>query len=351
MKHLRHPIRAVREPFGKAGLMVAILALVLAMGGAAFAASGGLSGQQKKEVRQIAKRYAGTGTAGPTGPAGPSGKNGARGAEGVSGENGVGVTTAPASSAECASGGIKVSSATGKSKVCDGTTGFTATLPSGDFDLGEGLWRIPDSKTAAGVRLVEATDFAAAEIRAHVAQKKTDGRLVGGGDPMWVTSTGTRLGAENVRRMLRELVKRTNKKREADGKMLLPHVTPHTLRRTFASMCFWAKRELPWVVFAASWRGRCSVRWWTERRAPRAAIVAATPRPETDFRRRRGAAHPLPPRRGRSSPGVEAGVTTLRDPTVLLAASVPSPPRAPGDASGDRGKSVLIPSYPRLPRH
>jgi integrase len=48
--------------------------------------------------------------------------------------------------------------------------------------------------------------------------------------------------------MLRELVKRTNKKREAEGKMLLPHVTPHTLRRTFASMCFWAKRELPWVM-------------------------------------------------------------------------------------------------------
>ena len=61
---------------------------------------------------------------------------------------------------------------------------------------------------------------------------------------MWVTSKGTRLGAENVRWMLRELVERTNEKREAEGKMLLPHVTPHTLRRTFASMCFWAKREV-----------------------------------------------------------------------------------------------------------
>jgi integrase len=118
----------------------------------------------------------------------------------------------------------------------------------GDFDLGEGLWRIPDSKTPAGVRLVEATDFAASEIRAHVARKKEDGRPAGAGDPMWVSSNGTRLGAENVRRMLRALVKRTNKKREAGGKMLLPHVTPHTLRRTFASMCFWAKRELPWVM-------------------------------------------------------------------------------------------------------
>lgn len=30
--------------------------------------------------------------------------------------------------------------------------------------------------------------------------------------------------------------------------MLIPRVTLHTLRRTFASTCFWAKRELPWVM-------------------------------------------------------------------------------------------------------
>jgi hypothetical protein len=136
MRRLRHPIRALHEPFGKAGLTVAILALVLAMGGAAFAASGSLSGKQKKEVQKIAKRYAKAGVAGGTGAAGPAGKNGARGAEGLSGSDGVGVTTAAASSAECPSGGIKVSSASGKSKVCNGTTGFTETLPSGKTETG-----------------------------------------------------------------------------------------------------------------------------------------------------------------------------------------------------------------------
>ena len=65
---------------------------------------------------------------------------------------------------------------------------------------------------------------------------------------MWVTSKGTRLNAGNVRRMLREVVRRTNEKRGAESKMLLPTVTPHTLRRTFACLCFWAKRELPWVM-------------------------------------------------------------------------------------------------------
>ena len=133
MRRLRHPVRAVREPFGKAGLIVAILALLLAMGGAAFAA-GGLSGKEKREVQKIAKRVAGK--PGVQGPAGPTGKSGSSGAIGAEGTNGVGVTTTAASKGECAAGGIKVTSASGNSKVCNGTTGFTETLPSGQTETG-----------------------------------------------------------------------------------------------------------------------------------------------------------------------------------------------------------------------
>ncbi len=132
--------------------------------------------------------------------------------------------------------------------LCGPRIGEAINADGGDFDLKDGLWRIPDSKTPAGVRLVEITAYAAEEIRAHVAQKRSDGRASGAADPMWVTLKGTRLNPGNVRRMLRELVRRTNKKREAEGKMLLPTVTPHSLRRTFACLCFWAKRELPWVM-------------------------------------------------------------------------------------------------------
>jgi len=96
--------------------------------------------------------------------------------------------------------------------------------------------------------MVEITAFAADEFRAHVAQKKLDGRPCVPDDPMWVTSKGTRLGAGNVRRMLREVVRRTNERRAKKGKMLIPAITPHDLRRTFACLCFWAKRELPWVM-------------------------------------------------------------------------------------------------------
>jgi Collagen triple helix repeat (20 copies) len=92
---LRHPIRAIREPFGTAGLIVACIALVLALTGAAFAAAG-LSGKQKKEVEKIAKKFAGKpGAQGPVGPVGPQGPVGAKGDAGSAGANGAAGATGP----------------------------------------------------------------------------------------------------------------------------------------------------------------------------------------------------------------------------------------------------------------
>jgi integrase len=45
------------------------------------------------------------------------------------------------------------------------------------------------------------------------------------------------------------VVQRVNEKRAAEGRLLLPaRVTAHTLRRTFASLCFFAGRDLRWVM-------------------------------------------------------------------------------------------------------
>ena len=49
----------LRSQFGTAGLVVAIVALIAALAGGAYAASGGLTGKQKKEVTKIAKQNAG----------------------------------------------------------------------------------------------------------------------------------------------------------------------------------------------------------------------------------------------------------------------------------------------------
>jgi Collagen triple helix repeat (20 copies) len=128
MSRFKHPIRAIREPFGTAGLIVACIALVLALTGAAFAAAG-LNGKQKKEVKSIAKQFAGQpgapGAAGPQGPKGDPGAAGSNGAPGVPGANGA---TGPTGK----TGVTGVTGATGPT----GMSGFTETLPPGKTETG-----------------------------------------------------------------------------------------------------------------------------------------------------------------------------------------------------------------------
>ncbi|MEX0973517.1 MAG: hypothetical protein WDZ46_09720 [Solirubrobacterales bacterium] len=110
----------LRKHFGTAGLLVAVVALVAALGGSAVAANSGdgatasakkknkkkrghagLNGKQKRQVIALAKRFAGNGPQGPQGvpgvpgPAGPkgdkgdSGQNGSNGSDGADGADGL----------------------------------------------------------------------------------------------------------------------------------------------------------------------------------------------------------------------------------------------------------------------
>jgi hypothetical protein len=154
MSRIKHPIRAIREPFGTAGLVVAIVALVLALTGAAFAAAG-LSGKQKKEVEKIAKKFAGkpgpAGPAGPQGPAGPGGSAGAAGKEGPQGKQGetgatgksVTVTAIAPETPECEERGgaeVKREGAGSGVEVCNGVEGSPwsagGVLPPGKTETG-----------------------------------------------------------------------------------------------------------------------------------------------------------------------------------------------------------------------
>jgi hypothetical protein len=95
-----------REQVGTAGLIVAVVALVVALSGGAYAASGALTGKQKKEVEKIAKSVSKpgkTGAVGPGGAAGPAGPAGAKGDNGAAGATG-GAGTAGAAGKEGAEG-------------------------------------------------------------------------------------------------------------------------------------------------------------------------------------------------------------------------------------------------------
>ncbi|HSS04028.1 MAG TPA: hypothetical protein VLK89_02415 [Solirubrobacterales bacterium] len=140
----------LRNRFGIPGV-ISVIALVFAMVGGAFAANdqGGSSGS-KATASKAGKpgprgKTGKTGKAGPAGPqgpqgpagpAGPKGDKGDAGASGSLGTPGTSVTTGPTGPGECQSGGIKVLSASPPAKVCNGTTGFTKTLPSGETETG-----------------------------------------------------------------------------------------------------------------------------------------------------------------------------------------------------------------------
>jgi hypothetical protein len=147
-------ISRIHQRLGTAGFVLSIVALVAALGGGAYAASGGLTGKQKKEVEKIAKKYSGkagpVGASGPAGPVGPSGAkgdkgdsgaNGSNGAPGTNGASGTSVTNTSVKATEAAKceghGGaeFKVGGGT-PTYACNGVTGFTETLPPGKTETG-----------------------------------------------------------------------------------------------------------------------------------------------------------------------------------------------------------------------
>jgi Collagen triple helix repeat (20 copies) len=140
--------KRIHQKLGTAGFLIAIVALVAALGGTAFAAAK-LNGTQKKEVEKIAKKYAGkpgangaAGPAGAVGPAGPKGDAGSAGSNGTNGTNGkdgtsVTNTALAKGSATCSEGGAEFKVGTGAAThACNGVTGFTETLPSGETETG-----------------------------------------------------------------------------------------------------------------------------------------------------------------------------------------------------------------------
>ena len=114
--------RALRGQFTTPALILSIVALILALAGGAYAAGGGLSGKQKKEVEKIAKKFQGTGPAGATGA---NGTNGANGTPGTPGKDGTSVTGTHFADSEggCTEGGVKFESASGTAYACNGTKG------------------------------------------------------------------------------------------------------------------------------------------------------------------------------------------------------------------------------------
>jgi hypothetical protein len=184
-------MKRIRTQLGPAGFVIAIVALICALAGGAYAASGALTGKQKKEVTKIAKKYAGKpGAPGPTGSAGAPGTNGKDGAPGAKGENGTngsnGVNGANGKSVvatdenpgtNCTEGGVKfeVEGNTTKHFACNGGEGSPWTaggaLPSEATETGTWWFQGNGSEVAAStinfpipLSSADAASFTASQI-------------------------------------------------------------------------------------------------------------------------------------------------------------------------------------------
>jgi integrase len=101
---------------------------------------------------------------------------------------------------------------------------------------GARLW-IADSKTPTGVRHVEITPSLRDELLAYRADKVRHGYPTSPDTPFFCTASGKRWDAGNVReRILEPAVNLANERLTERGLPPLPHVTPHTLRRTYVSI-------------------------------------------------------------------------------------------------------------------
>jgi integrase len=102
-----------------------------------------------------------------------------------------------------------------------------------DIDLAGARLKVPGTKTAAAARIVPMAPALRDELGTHAACRRDDNRDA----YVFATRTGRKYGATNIRRrVLSPAVERANERLAEQGSERLPHLTPHSLRRTYASL-------------------------------------------------------------------------------------------------------------------
>jgi integrase len=115
-----------------------------------------------------------------------------------------------------------------------------------NVDLARARLHVAESKTAAGIRLVDVSPMLLDELKAH----KANSRNAGPDDLVFPTSNCTPLNRNNIRtRALGKAVERANAALAAAGlPPIQDGVTNHSLRRTFASLLYEAGASPAYVM-------------------------------------------------------------------------------------------------------
>lgn len=122
-------------------------------------------------------------------------------------------------------------------------------LRGASVDLARSRLKVLDAKTEAGVREVEMTLRLRQELVAYRIDRGDRGLPGGPGDYFFPSATGTRRDADRFRdRILARAVARASENRLAQGLPALPEITPHSLRRTWATFAAMASRDPKWIA-------------------------------------------------------------------------------------------------------
>ena len=122
-------------------------------------------------------------------------------------------------------------------------------LKVAQVDLTRGRFKLADSKTEAGVREVEITLYLRDELLEYVMDRRARGLPHGPSDHFFGTNTGKRRDPDRFRdRILARAVDRASSTRTAAGMPPLPEITPHSLRRTWATFAAMIGRDPKWIA-------------------------------------------------------------------------------------------------------
>lgn len=110
--------------------------------------------------------------------------------------------------------------------------GELAALDRRHVNLARGTLEVVDAKTAAGVRTVDLIPA----LRDELVDWLDRSPWKGPGDPVFATLAGRRDSRQNVRRLLRLAIARANERLAELGIEPIGAVTPHGLRRTYATL-------------------------------------------------------------------------------------------------------------------
>ncbi len=122
-------------------------------------------------------------------------------------------------------------------------------LKVAQVDLQRCRFKLADAKTEAGVREVEITLYLRDELLDYAMDRRARGLPHGPADHFFGTATGKRRDPDRFRdRILARAVARANAYRADSGLAPLAPITPHSLRRTWATFCAMIGRDPKWVA-------------------------------------------------------------------------------------------------------